>query len=147
MAQRVKGQEVSVVVTSRTKGTEESIGSVSSASIEFKQDILTEGFLGETTDRHDDIFRGTTGKMEIQIESGQVFDFVERVNARARRRGAAQDEVFTVIFTITTPDGESPRIQLSDVKFESIPLTFGGRDEYVKLSLSFASDDYEVIRG
>lgn len=137
MSQRIKGQEVRVTMISPA-GTEESIGSggVSSFELEFKTEILSEGYLGETTERKDDIFRGVGGRMEFHLDRQSYFQFVQRVTDRSQRRTPA-DARFNVLASLTFPNGQRPRILLEDVFFGPLPINVGGRDEYVSATVEF----------
>lgn len=134
-----------MTVTSRTNGIEESLGDVVSASVEFQMDILTQSFLGETSDRKDDIFRGVRGQMEVQMESQDALRFTELVKSRAQRRAGTQTEVISITMTLNLPNGETPRVLLDDVYFGNVPFNVGGRDEYVTMSLEFEGSDGRVL--
>ena len=85
MGQRIKGQET-VVSFVGTEGSEEGLTDVQSSESEFQMQILTDGYLGETSDRRDDIFRGASGSISIHLETPQYFAFARRVIDRAQRR-------------------------------------------------------------
>ena len=129
MAQRVKGMEVELQITS-PNGREEALGDVVSATVEFQFDILTQGLLNETADRRDDIFRGVRLEMEVQLERGDFTAVIQRIKDRAQRRTPASD-VFSALMTLVMPNGDRPRISLENLFFGSIPIAVGGRDEYV----------------
>lgn len=137
MSQRIKGQEVRVTMVAPT-GTVEAIGSggVSSFELEFKTEILSEGYLGETTERKDDIFKGVSGRMEIHLDRQSYFRFVQAVTDRSQRRSAAEAR-FNVLTSLTFPNGERPRVLLEDIFFGPLPVNVGGRDEYVAATIEF----------
>ena len=83
MAQRIKGQEVSVVFVG-PNGTEDAFAAVQSFEATTQMEILTEGYLGETSNRRDDIFNGLTGNVEMHIQSNDYAAFWKRVKDRAR---------------------------------------------------------------
>ena len=91
MAQRIKGQEVTLDVVS-PGGREETLTDQVSASITFQFDILKQRLLGETTDRKDDIFRGVDVTHAIEppertVRSGRIMRVSwsgARVKGRAR---------------------------------------------------------------
>ena len=143
MAQRIKGQEAVLDVVS-SGGRETALGDVVSASVTYQLDILKQRLLGETTDRKDDIFRGLEGELEVQLESREALRFIDRVKNRATRR-TASSEVFSITLTLNFPEGGSARIQLSPVYFGNIPISIGGGDEYVTLSLTFESEDGRIL--
>ena len=135
MAQRIKGQEVRVVFTSPA-GTETSLTDITSFEVEPQMEILSEGYLGETTERKDDIFKGVHGRMELHLESQDYFRFVQRIIDRSQRRSPA-DGRFNVIATLSFPNGQRPRVLLEDVYFGAPPISVGGREEYVSATVEF----------
>lgn len=143
MGQRIKGQEVVVDVIS-PDGRETALGDVVSASITHQLDILRARLLGETSDRKDDIFRGTEGEMEIQMERREALDFIGKVKDRATRRTPASSR-FNVTMTLNFPDGGAARIVLENVFWGAIPVEVGGGDEYVTMTLSFEAEDGRVL--
>jgi hypothetical protein len=145
MAQRIKGQEVRVTVTGPA-GNEESIGSggIASFEIEFKTEILSEGYLGETTERKDDIFKGVGGRMTLHLDRQSYFSFVQRVTDRSQRRTASSAR-FNVLASLQFPNGQRPRVLLEDVFFGPLPVNVGGRDEYVEASIEFECAQGRVL--
>lgn len=143
MAQRIKGQEVVLDVVSPS-GREEALGDVVSASITHQLDILKQRLLGETTDRKDDIFRGTEGEMEVQLEAREALLFINTVKSRAQRRTPASDRI-NITMTLNFPEGGTARIQLTNCYFGNLPVNVGGGDEYVTLSLTFEAEDGRIL--
>ncbi len=135
MAQRIKGQEVRVVMVSPS-GTETSLSDVQSFEVEPQMEVLSEGYLGETTERKDDIFKGCSGSMEINLESADFFKFQQAVIERSQRRTPAAAR-FNVISTLAFPNGERVRILLEDIFFGAPPVNVGSREDYVSVSLDF----------
>lgn len=142
MAQRIKGQEVEVILV--VDGSpQRSITTVRSFELEFQQEIMSEGYLGETTKRRDSIFNGMSGKMDLHLESEAVFDFIKKVIDKARRRTPGTK--INVKASLRFPNGDRPRVLISDVEFGAFPLSFGSRSDYGSVSLSFEAAEYEVI--
>jgi len=137
MATRVRGQETSITV-SGPQGVEQSIDAIKSFEAEFQIDILSEGYLGETAERQDEIFVKVTGKAELHIPSADYFKFANKVVSRAQRRDGVQS-VFNISTSLQFPDGRRVRVLFQDVSFGSIPLNIGGRDEYVSTTIEFAT--------
>lgn len=141
---RVKGEDTSITLVSST-GTEESFGDVKSFDITFERDILSEGYLGQKTEKKDDIFKGVTGKMVVHFEKAEALDTVQRMNNKTQ--GRLPGEQFEIATTIPFADGQKRRIILSDVAIGSIPIGISSRSDYVEISLDIASDDGAILPG
>lgn len=141
MSQRIKGQEVRLTVVS-PDGTEDAVnqGGIKSLSLEFKMDILSEGYLGETTERKDDIFKGVAGRCEFHLDRQGYFQLIEKIKSRSQRR-TADGVRFQIIATLSMPNGERPRVLLDDIFFASPKLDVASRDDYVTGSFDFEAPD------
>lgn len=142
MGTRLKGQEVEVRVI-RAGSIEQSLTDVVSFEFSPKLEIKTQGYLGETTDRHDDVYAGCTGKMTLHLEGSKAQKFVRDVIDRARRRITTFK--VNILATVSFPDGETQRVLFPDCKFGNPPTSLGGRSDYVSMTLDFACDDYKVL--
>lgn len=142
MGVRVKGQETTITITG-ADGTEDSLEDVKSAEFTFERDILSEGYLGQTTQQKDAVFNGVTGKLEVHLSKASVMDFVFRLNEQTRRRLAG--EQWEVATSIDFPDGQRRRVIIPDAQFGSIPFNMSGREEFVTLALDFAADDADIL--
>lgn len=138
MSIRLKGQETEVAFVS-ANGTEESVADVKSFDVQFDRDILSEGYLGQTTEQKDDIFKGVSGKLELHVKSADVLDLIQRMNETTKRRLAG--ESFQIVSTLTFPDGNRRRILIPDAKFGAIPISIPSRDDYVTVTFDYAADD------
>lgn len=143
MAQRIKGQEVEMIfVEANTPLT--GIANVRSFEMEGMLEILTEGYLGETTDRRDSVYKGFSGRVELHFENRDVIDFARRLIDKARRRtaGARVNMKVTLVF----PEGGGRvRLLLKNLEFGAIPIGFGSRSDYGTISLAFEGEDFNVI--
>lgn len=140
--QRIKGQEVEVllVVGGQARDT---ITDVRSFELALKFDLLQEGYLGETTDRYDEIFRGARGRMELHIENETIFTFFTSVLDRAQRRVPGTQ--INIKATLNFPNGDRPRVIIQNAFFGEMPLGFGSRSDYGAVTLEFSSSDIRVI--
>lgn len=139
MSQRVKGQEARITFTSPA-GAETALSAIQSFEFEVQTEILSEGYLGETTERKDDIFKGTRGRCTLHIESQDYLRFVERVKNRSQRRTPA-DAKFSAVCALQLPNGQRPRVLIDDLFFGPLPVNIGGRDEYIEATIEFESSD------
>lgn len=142
MGTRLKGQETQVAFVS-ANGTEDSVADVKSFDIQFDRDILSEGYLGQTTEQKDDIFKGVSGKVEFHIRKASSLDLIRRMNEKTKNR--LPGEQFEIVSTLTFPDGERRRILIPDAKFGSIPLSVSSRDDYVTVTFDYSADDGVIL--
>lgn len=139
---RIKGQETVVGIVLNSK-LQKSITAVKDLEVTAKLEKKEEGYLGETTNRYDEIFNGVDGKMVIHIESKTIFDLMQSVIDRAKRR--APGNTINIQTTLNFPNGEKKRVFLQNVFFGNMPLGFGARDQYVPLSLDFSCEDLRLV--
>jgi hypothetical protein len=139
---RLRGQEVSVQVV-QNGALLADISDVKSFEVEFQLDVMAEGYLGEFTDRRDDMFKGITGKIEFHIENGAPFDLVNAIVQRAQRRVPGTQ--FNVQSTVRLANGQRKRIVINDLYFGSVPFNVASRTDYVTYSLSFEAGEGKFI--
>ena len=99
MGQRIRGEDVSVQLI-MDGAPQTTVTAIRSFEIEFQQDILSEGYLGENFERKDDTFKGVAGKMEYHVESADTLTVVQAMIDRAQRRtpgGAVQHQGHPVV--------------------------------------------------
>jgi hypothetical protein len=143
MAQRIKGQEVRWVLTGPV-GRELQSGDAVSVEFTIQTEILSEGYIGETTNRRDDIFRGVAGNAEFHCENGEPFNLMQRIIDRSRRRDPASG-VFNFTFGYSFPEGSRRRVVVQDVFFGEMPFRAPARDEYVTFTLPFEASQVQFI--
>ncbi len=143
MAQRIKGQEVRVIMVSPA-GLETSLSDVQSFEVEPMMEVLSEGYLGETTERKDDIFKGCRGTMEINLEQTAYFEFIDGVVLRSQRRTPASAR-YNVMATMDFPNGTSVRVLMENIFFGAPPVTIGSREDYVTVSLEFECSEVKYL--
>lgn len=139
---RVRGQEVSVQVVQNGKIVAE-LTDVKSFDVEFQLDVMKEGYLGEFTDRRDDMFKGISGKIEFHIENNAPFDFINAVVQRSQSR--VKGTQFNVQSTINLPNGQVKRLLVNDIFFSSIPVNVSGRSDYVVYSLPYEAAEGKFL--
>lgn len=142
MEQRIKGQEVEImyVVNGSPKAN---ITDVRSFEFAVQTEVLKEGYLGEKTDRRDEIFRGIRGRTELHYENGEIFDVIKEITDRAKRQKPGT--LINVKATLNFPSGERVRALIPDVYFGEIPIGFPGRADYGTVTLDFEASDWKRI--
>jgi len=138
---RLKGQEISVRVLQdgRLLTSLDSIGSFNeNVDLEMKQD----GFLGEPTNRFDEVLNGFGGDFEMQTTSSGWMAWQLAVIDRATRR--TPGTVFNVIRTDLYANGDSIIYTYADVKWGAQPTSVGSRGDFVKVKASFGCSERPV---
>lgn len=134
MAKRILGQDT--VITFMLNGQAvASLDDVKSFDFTPMFEIKQEGYVGEKTDRYDEVFKGASGRAELHFESAAVFNFVQSILDRAQRRLPGTS--VNVKTTLNFPNGDRPLVILTDVFFGDMPFKVSKRDEYVDLSLDY----------
>lgn len=141
---RVKGQDVEIAVLVDST-QEDSLTNVRNFEVAFKLERTQEGYLGETTDRYDEIFRGARMRMEVHFETQDIFAFVKKILDRAQRRDPTIS--INIKATLNMPNGETPRLVFKDVYFGEIPFNFGSRSDYGAVTLEGECGNVSVITG
>lgn len=136
--QRIKGQEV--VINIVNDGVlEDTLTSVTEFNDEDMLEVKSSGFLGETTNRYDDIYNGTKFDFTLNLATQDWFKFKQAIKDRARR--VRPDLVFNVTATYFFPNGDAPTITYPDVKWGPIPKNVPSRGDYVKVKMEGSVED------
>lgn len=144
MAQRIKGQSVEIILVSG--GTPlTNITDIRSFEMSFQTEILKEGYLGETTDRRDSIFRGVSARMSLHVENQDILSLFTQIIDKARQRVPGFQ--INVKVTLAFPNGQRPRVIIPDVEFGELPFNFGSRSDYGEVTLTMEASQASVIVG
>lgn len=138
-SQRIKGQEVTVLFTQDDQLLD-TLTDIKDFEYEPKLEIKEEGYLGEKTNRHDEIFNGIKGNFTMHIHRQQWFTIQAAIIARAKRE--TPDVVFNITAVLAFPDGTTPNVVFPDVKFGAQTTTISSRGDYVTIKAEFACDDF-----
>lgn len=141
MAQRIKGQEVSIIVVAGGS-TVDTLTDIMNFNMEVSLEMLEQGYIGETTNRYDEIFNGAKFDFEMHQSSQDFLTFEKQVEARARRD--QPDLEFNIVVTLNFPNGETPIVTLPDVSFGAIPFNVGSRKDYAKVKIQGACSELDV---
>lgn len=140
-SQRAKGQEVAVLIV-RDGALEDSLTDIQNFNVEFQTEIKSQGYLGEKTNRKDEVFNGVKGDMELHLHSQAWFQFVQAIVDRAQR--TTPDVVFNISSIVNFSNGDTPTILIPNVKWGAIPHSVPERGDYVKVKLEFEADTFEI---
>jgi hypothetical protein len=143
MGQRIKGQEVSITIVTASV-VEDELTEIVSFNCEPLLETKSQGYLGETTNRQDDIFNGFRFDMELHLKSQRWLAFQREIINRARR--ITPDTIFNITATLLFPNGDTPIIMAPDAKFGSTPMSIATRGDYVKVKLQgMAEENIETL--
>lgn len=137
---RVFGKEVSIRIT-RSNALLREITAIRSFTFETRQRIITEGYLGETAMRQDEIFDEVGGSFTIVPEGMEVLDLQQLIQQRSSRR-IANDEQVSATFRVQFPSGVIARFTVPDMKFDPIPINVSSRDAYVDMTFTYKASSY-----
>ena len=117
---------------------------VRSTEITWKTELIEEGYLNETTDRYDTIFKGISGKAACHFDSPDLLSLIQRVVERARNR--VPGGMYNIKQTIAFPNGRRARVLVRDINFGPFPMNFSSRAAYGELSVDYgASNAYSLV--
>ena len=138
----VKGQEVVVTIVADGQ-IQASITDIKSADFEFMVDMITRSYLGQTSDRYDEVFKGFKVSLELNIESQDVFKLIQLITDRAQRRNT--NIQINIQAILNFPNGDRPKIYGQDLFFAAIPLNFGSRTDYGTVKLDGTGSAARVV--
>jgi hypothetical protein len=141
VGQRVKGQEATIIVT-RGGVLETSLDKFLNFNAEFESEVKSVGYLGEKTNRKDDIFNGVKFDGELHTDKQDWLRFLVAVHDRQKRN--TPNLVINVTAVLEYPGGDDPQIYFPDAKFGATPVDIGSRGDYVKKKLQGECDDYNL---
>lgn len=142
MSQRIKGQEVEVLVVLNGQ-TQDALFDVRSLELVLQQEITSEGYLGETTNRKDSIFNGVRGRLEAHFENNQFVTLFTAVVNKSRRREAGTR--INIKTTLNFPNGQRVRVMIPDVEFGDLPINFGSRSDFGTIGLDFEAAELNFL--
>ena len=139
--QRHKGQETSLVFI-RNGEILETLTNCKSLEFEYKLEILQEGYLGETTDQYDSVFKGISGNADFHFSDATPLILTEdMVNKARRREGGTKVNIKT---TFNYPNGRRAIVTFRDVEFGAASTTVGGRSEFSVFKTNWSCSDGQV---
>lgn len=142
MADRLLGQDTEVVVIKDNEPIL-TITAVKSFELGIQLEVLREAYLGETTDRRDDVFRGIRARLELTPEGREPIDLAVAVKERAQNRRSGVK--ISVKSTFSFPNGDRVIVVVPDCKFGEIPIGAPGRTDYVSMTYDVEADDFKVV--
>jgi hypothetical protein len=141
---RVKGQEVQILWVAGGN-LQDTLTDTKDFEFGPKLEIKEEGFLGETTNRHDEVYNGIKFSGTLQLHTQDWFGMQQTIIQRARRQ--QPDVVFNVSAVLDFPNGQTPSILISDAHFGPQTQQVRSRGDYVTVKIDGAADDFTYTSG
>jgi hypothetical protein len=137
MAQRIKGQEVICQIVADGQ-LEDEITAIVDFNDSTDLEIIAKGYLGEKTNRQDDILNGYSGSLTFHLQTQNWYTLKAKIEARAKRE--QPDLQFNFAKTLFFPNGDTPTVTFADVKFGKIDEKAGSRADYLSVTIPWATD-------
>jgi hypothetical protein len=140
-SQRIKGQEISVLIT-EDDVLQANLVDTQNFNDEDMLEVLSHGYLGEKTERKDEVYKGKKFDLEMHLHDGDWFDFKQAIKDRAQR--IRPNLVFNITVVWTFPNGQTRVVAYPNVHFGAIPTAISTRNDYVKVKLQGECEDDDV---
>ena len=141
-AQRLKGQEISCIIIQDSVPLE-AITDIRSFEFSYELETKDDGFLGETTNRKDSVFKGISGRMELHTSNKSTFKLIAAAVDKARRRTPGTRINIKAAFNY--PNGDRARITITDVEFGAFPINASSRTDFVTVGMTFVASEARVV--
>lgn len=137
---RLKGQEVSIQII-KGGAVVTAINAVADFGDTLKFEKKEQGFLGELTNRYDEIFNGFDVSMTIQVSEQGWMELQQAIKDKAQRKTPGTE--FNVVRTDLYPNGQTPTRTYRDVHWGPQPTRVASRGDFVTVGLDFSCSDTE----
>ena len=137
---RAMGKSVQVRVL-RNGSIVTEITAIKSLTMTTNQRIITEGYLGESTQREDEIADDISLSFSAAPEGPQILLLQQMIYDRATVRVFNHEKV-SMTYRVSFPSGQIARVTVPDLFFDPIPLAMSGRDAYLDVSFTAKATGY-----
>ena len=141
MDQRLKGQEIELRIVAGGQVVT-SINAIKNFNSTIQLETKSDGYLGESVNRVDQILNGYGGDFEMNPNTNEYNTLNAQSEDKATGRNPAL--VFNVIRTDFYSNGQTAVITFLDVAWGEIPESVGGRGEYVGTKYSFICSEKDI---
>jgi hypothetical protein len=142
--QRIKGQETVISIV-RDGVLEAELTDIQSFNATLMLELIQQGYLGETSDRFDEVFKGSKFDFEMHHHSQDWVTFNKALIDRARRR--TPNVVINVQSTFNFPNGDTPTWAWPDAFFGEVGVNLPGRAEYMKTKYQGGCSEPDLTTG
>lgn len=135
---RLRGQDVTITIVANGVVQNE-LTDISSFNCTINLELLESAFLGETTSRYDEAYKGSHFDFEMQHHSQDNITFNQAIINRARR--ITPNTVINVTATMVFPNGDTPTWTWPNSFFGEIPVGTASQKDYMKSKYQGASGE------
>jgi hypothetical protein len=140
-SQRIKGQEVNLLFT-QDGDLLDTLTDIQQFESSAEMETKIQGYLGERSNRTDEIYNHTTLNWTMHIHRATWFTIQQAMIARAQR--ITPDIVFNVTEVYAFPDGSTVTVTYPDIKFGKQTSTVGSRGDYVTIKCEAVCDSFVI---
>jgi hypothetical protein len=126
-AQRIKGQEVQILIV-QDGSLADTLTDIQNFNMEDDFELIQKGYLGEPTDRYDEVYKGMKFDFEMHTHTQDYLTFVGAIRQRAQR--IVPDTVFNITAVFNYPEGDTPTRLLPDCNFGPVGDKVNSRGDY-----------------
>lgn len=144
LRQRIRGQETEVRCI-KDGVLYDTITKITDFSIEAQLEVVSQGFLGGTSEEKDEIYNGAKFSFGAQLDGPEWLDMQASIIKRAKR--LTPDVQFTIVTTLYFPDGRTRLLVIPNAKFGAMPLDIKSRKDYVTVKCDGEVEDFNVQNG
>jgi hypothetical protein len=138
---RILGRETTLRITSGGLLLSE-ITTVKDVTWKLGIKLITEGYLGESANRHREIFEECSGTFNIVPEGTSALSLQQEIYNRARQAGVNDVQV-NLGLRLQFPSGALFRVTFPDIHFEAIgDFNAPSRDAFVTMAFTWKSTKY-----
>ena len=142
MAKRLTGQDTEMLVVAGGQPID-AISTIKDFKFEFEMETKDEGYIGETTNRKDALFKGIKGGFTMHLTGKAQILWVQSIIDKARNRGTGP--TVNIKTTLKFPNGDRVRYVFPDVEFGSFPFNVGGRTDFVSVTVDFMGSEGRAV--
>lgn len=139
--QRAKGQEVSLAIV-RDAVLEDTLVNIQDFEVTDMLEVISKGYLGEKTERKDNIYKGVKFKMTLHLHAQDWFPF--RASVIATSQQATPDSSINLAGVLNFPNGDAPNFSINGAKLGELPMNVPARGDYVAVTVQGEAEEMAV---
>jgi hypothetical protein len=138
-APRFIGQDTELLISVDGKPLS-NITAIASHEFTVKINMIEKGYVGELSDRLDEVFKGISGAFEAHDSDGSVLELVSTIMARAQRRIPPIPKVTVKTVIVFPENGRRALITMPDAKFGDIPVGVSDRESHGSFRFTYGAE-------